>query len=172
MKDRYKIKELQGNLAIIAGAYYNLGQVYPSGIYDGATKKAVKEVQGLLGIKRSGELDRETVKGIYSLASQIFAEKNPKGLLAFEAGRVYAYGDSADTIAVAQIMINRIAGVYKNIPATDINGIMDIKTVSALTQLRSVFRDVGSQLDARTWHRLLTLYYSVRSVGYGERAGI
>ena len=169
---RDRLKDIQAGLALIAVDYYNLGHVYPSGELDGATKKAIREVQGLLDVKKSGELDEDTVRGIRSLSKKLLEERAPKGLLAFEAGRVYAYGDHSDAVAIAQIMINRIARTYINVPRTDINGVMDIKTVNALAVLRGIMGDPGGQLDAQTWRRLLSLYYSVRQKGFNDQVSL
>lgn len=156
------IKQLQRELLLIS-RFYQTTSVYPSGEWDQNTSKAINEVKALIGYKKE---EADVTGKISDLARSLDSENRAHRPRVFDWGRVYAAGDRADAVAVGQIMINRIASKYLNVPAVTVNGIMDAGTVKAVGALRKIFGNSGAQLDVKTWRELAALYYSVRSSQY------
>ncbi len=162
--EREQLIRFQKGLGVISGAYHTVGCVFPSGKLDKTTQNAVKELQGLLGIKKSGQIDMEThVRGT-ELAQKVQKQTVAEKMDIYPCGRVYSVGDKHDIIALVQLMINAVAKRYHNIPAVPVNRSMDALTVPSIRKLRAVLcLAEGSYVDVEFFGRLLHLYCNIRS---------
>ena len=162
--DREQLAYFQRKLGVISQAYHTVGCVFPSGSKDRATKNAVKELQGMVGIKKSGEIDVETYTAAMGLAQRVYNEAVPVSADIFPCGRVYSLGDSDEVILLCQTMINAAAKRYSNILTVQRNGNLDETTATAISRLRLLFGlPVSSQIDALFFKHLLALYRNIKS---------
>lgn len=159
------IMDLQMFLRDIAINYPSVPFVVSDGIYGDKTREAVKEVQGMLGMKKTGIVDFETWTAIVDLASSSSYDRTePKRLRVYEAGKVYSINDTADSISFVQMIINFAAREFQNINTVMVNGVLDIETSAMLTELQRSFKiPTHGQLDQQTWNCICSLYDNLRS---------
>lgn len=162
--DREQIMLFQRKLGVISQAYHTVGCVFPSGSKDKATKNAVKELQGMVGIKKSGEIDVETYNAALGLAERVKSEALPVSADIFPCGRVYSFGDSDEVIQLCQIMINTAAKRYSNIIKVNRGGSLDETTAAAISRLRALMGlPVSSQIDPLFFKHLIALYCNIKN---------
>lgn len=159
------VRDLQTFLRVIARSYPSVPFLITDGVYGDKTKSAVREVQGMLGLSRTGVVDFDTWSGIVRLAGQAgYEQREPRRARFFTPGRVYAAGDSADCVHIAQFIINCASREFDNVRAVEINGVLDARTADALVFLQECFKlPQTGQLDQVTWNRLNSLYDNLRT---------
>lgn len=149
--------ELQMFLRYIARFAEGIEKVEPDGVYGPETKKAVADFQRKAGIPVSGIADFETwTKIVESYDDLQKKHRFPHEIAAYPPEIPHLKeGDDFEEIYFLQIMLRRIAKIYKNIESPDLTGVYDPKTSRAVDDFARIYgKESGGKVDRELWNIL------------------
>ena len=169
MADRYyssrdragNVYELQAYLNYIADYISGVPKVYPDGIYGPETSAVVRAFQQKMGIPLTGEADLETWEAVVEVYDDLKRQNlTPKKVAAYPIEIPHLKeGDNFEEIYVLQIMLRRIAKIFKNITMPDLTGIYDEKTSQAVDDFSRLYgRESMGKVDRELWNILTDTY--------------
>ncbi|MBR6726416.1 MAG: peptidoglycan-binding protein [Clostridia bacterium] len=160
---RKAIENLQLYLREISYYDTNIPPTPIDGIYENATREAVKAFQREYGFTPNGIVDKRTWDRIYRVYKKYRAEySSPVGIYPYPHMtpdfRVLE-GEESDLVMMIQIMLNTIRLGFDDLGDFTVNGIHDSASVFAIkaVQRRSFLPQTGT-VDAHTWNALASLY--------------
>ena len=138
--DQKPIRDLQNMLRTISHFTKEIPCIIPDGIFGENTKKCVLDFQTAYGLERSGEVNRNTwdkIREVFIKISDIYSVPQKCMVL---AGRNISINkdDEIPELLVIQSMIHALSKIFANIPAVDISGIHDKKSVAAVAFIQGV----------------------------------
>lgn len=143
------------------------GSVGVDGIYDEATKDAVREFQKKYGLNETGVVDSETWTLLHTIW-EIRADANALARAVYVLPRFEGYEILPNTVDnvlyIIQHMLETISRDYSEIEGIVLNGIYDEKTQNAIKifQRKNLLDDTGI-IDATTFNRLADAYEEINS---------
>lgn len=157
------IKEIQELLRYISNHTDGIRKVVPDGIYGPETRGAVADFQRISGLPQTGEIDLETWTEI---AETHIAHQNknklPEKIAAYPIEKPFLKeGDVFEEIYMLQLMLRKLAGIYRNISSPDLTGEFDQKTKTAVNDF-SKFHGSGEKkiVDRELWNAITNTYNS------------
>ena len=155
------IYELQQFLRYISQNTDGIPTVVPDGIYGPETRAAVSAFQKKTGLSQGGEADFETWIAIVNFYDEL-KRKNlfPKGILGYPPEIPHLKeGDDFEEIYLLQIMLRRIAKIFKNVTMPDLTGVYDSKTSQAVKDFSRLYgRENRGIVDRELWNILTDTY--------------
>ncbi len=154
------IYELQEYLRYISDYIKGIPKISPNGIYDIDTQNAVKAFQARFKLPQTGEVDFATWTAIvdtYDELQRINQIPNKIAGYPLEIQHLKE-GDDFEEIYFLQIMLRRIAKVYKNVTSPDLTGIYDKKTREAVRDFSRLYGPERSVVDRELWNILTDTY--------------
>ena len=152
-----EIYELQTMLRLIAQTDGTIPLINPDGIFGPETERAVLAFQSNMGLPATGIVDFATwnaVTNAYRTANSFMR----CGLALFPfPGNGYetAPGEKSEIVYLIQILLSGIEVAYDIFSQTDISGIYDEKTETAVRTFQKLNRlPVTGIVNAATWERL------------------
>ena len=132
------VSVLQYYLNSIALYYVEVPSIPVDGIYGPLTEEAVRGVQGLFGLEKTGIIDRQTVFAIYDIYFGITEDMESADVTAAApyAGQLLTVGSSGIEVERLQYYISVISGVYTEIRAPAIDGIFGPETERAVSMVQ------------------------------------
>ncbi|MBQ4509178.1 MAG: peptidoglycan-binding protein [Clostridia bacterium] len=143
------------------------GTVGIDGIYDEATRNAVRDFQNRYGISETGVVDSETWTILHTIW-EIRAESNALARAVYVLPRFEGYeilpGTVDNVLYIIQHMLETISRDYEELEGIVLNGIYDTKTQNAIKefQRKNMLNDTGI-IDATTFNRLADAYEEINS---------
>lgn len=151
------IRSLQTMLRTIAQVTPNQPSVIPDGVYTRQTADAVSAFQRRRGLPVTGVTDNRTWDAIVLEFENARIETEPAQVIqiVLDPGEVLRRGSENPNVYLLQSLLTILALAYEAIPMPDHTGIMDAKTVQAVTafQLASGLPATG-EVDKKTWKQL------------------
>ena len=152
-----EIFELQTMLRLIAQTDSSVPLVNPDGIFGPETERAVLAFQSNMGLPSTGTVDFNTwntITNAYRTAKN-FTRCRP-ALFPFPgSGYEAAPGEKSEIVYLIQILLSGIEVVYDIFSETDISGVYDQKTESAVRAFQKLnLLPVTGTVDSETWDRL------------------
>ncbi len=155
------IYELQQFLRYISQNTDGIPTVVPDGIYGPETRAAVSALQKKVGLSQNGEADFETWTQIVDFYDEI-KKKNrfPQGILGYPPEIPHLKeGDDFEEIYLLQIMLRRIAKIFKNVSMPDLTGVYDSKTAQAVKDFSQLYgKESSGIVDRELWNILTDTY--------------
>lgn len=152
-----EIYELQSMLRLIAQTDNSIPLINPDGIFGPETERAVLDFQSNMGLPPTGIVDFVTWNAITN-AYHTSESLMRRGLAFFPfPGNGYEVipGEKSDLVYIIQILLSGIEIVYDLFSGTDISGIYDQKTETAVRAFQKLNRlPVTGTVDSMTWDRL------------------
>lgn len=156
-----KIYELQTYLRYISKYIKGIPKINPDGIYGPETTNAVRAFQQRFGLPITGETDFETWTQIVLTYDDLIRQSNlPHYIAAYpiEIPRLKE-GDKFEEIYMLQIMLRRLAKLFKNIIMPDLTGVYDKKTAAAVRDFAELYgKDTADGVDRELWNVLTDTY--------------
>ncbi|MBQ7499622.1 MAG: peptidoglycan-binding protein [Clostridia bacterium] len=159
---RSAVREVQRYLRGIARTDGDMTKVYPDGIYDENTAKAVSEFQRKHGLEATGAVDKKTFDALYKGYLEAEAESEPPEKIDVFGCRLadgrMSLGEEFDSVYILQVMLCLLAEPYGFEPAA-INGCYDEMTENAVMSFQKIhgLPQTGS-VDKATWNELAGAY--------------
>lgn len=153
--------ELQEYLKYIADRTDGIPTVYPDGIYGPETRAAVRAFQTKYGYAPSGDVNFETWTGIVEVYDELKKQNRlPVHVAAYPIEIPHLKeGDEYEEIYLLQIMLRRIAKIFKNITMPDLTGVYDRKTAQSAEDFSRIYgRDSMGRVDRELWNILTDTY--------------
>jgi len=151
------IKEVQFYLGEISRYIPEIPIVYPSGIYNSATKEAVTEFQRIYELPATGIVDLNTWNAIvkeYGNCYEISSAPNQISCFPLTGCNINL-DDEDDLVYVIQFLLRKLNKKYKNYTAVNINGKYDQATIDAIKQFQTTNKlPVTGIVDKTTWNSL------------------
>ncbi len=161
-KDKEKnIYELQSYLSYISDALSGIPKVYPDGIYGQETTEAVRAFQKKVGLPQTGEADFETWEVVVETYDDLKRERRmPNKVAAYPLELPHLKeGDNFEEIYVLQIMLRKIAKIFKNITMPNLTGVYDDLTSKAVEDFSRIYgKESGGKVDRELWNVLTDTY--------------
>ena len=157
------IRNLQEYLRGISYYDKDIPPVPIDGIYDSATKNAVKAYQRKYGLTPNGIVEKKTWDSIYRTYKRhradyaaplgIFPYPNmPPDFLIYE-------NESSDLVMIIQIMLNTLRIGYDDLGDFSVNGTLDKESMYAIKEFQRLnFLPQTGLVDAATWNSLAAGY--------------
>lgn len=155
------IREIQTYLRDIAHADTNIPLLTPDGIYGRETADAVLAFQKAYGLEPTGAVDEATW---YEIQKQ---HRNAHEYLSAQPGiQVFPFseyiitvGTSGIAVAMLQLMMNGLAGLYENLPGQNITGTFDRNNKRAVEMFQIIFgTSPTGEVDAVTWNLITEVF--------------
>ena len=159
--ERANIYELQSFLRYISQYIDDIPSVVPDEIYGPETKEAVIAVQRKVGLPQTGEADFETWTAIVELYDELIKRHAfPKPIYGYPPEIPHLKeGDDFEEIYLLQIMLRRIAKIFKNVTMPDLTGVYDAKTVQAVEDFSRLYGiESNGMVDRELWNILTDTY--------------
>lgn len=151
------ILEIQLNLIEMSQVFPDIPRIFPTGIYDLETQRAVTEFQKKFNIPATGKVDYTTWSTLIKEHKKcLHCIKVPSSVACFPVNKTeYKRDDSGSLIWVLQIVLMNYHRRYKNYVDVHLTGIFDEKTEKAIKQFQKYSQlPVTGVLDRRTWNIL------------------
>ena len=152
-----EIFELQTMLRLIGQTDGTLPLINPDGIFGPETERAVLAFQSNMGLPPTGIVDFGTWNAVTN-AYRMARNFTRRGLALFPFpgnGYEVAHGERSELVYIIQILLSGIEVVYDVFSGTDISGIYDEKTETAVRTFQKFNRlPVTGTVNAATWDRL------------------
>ena len=160
--NRANVSELQTFLRYISRYIPQIPKVNTDGIYGPETENAVRAFQKFAGLSVTGEVDYETWTQIVEVYDDLVRKnKMPQKVAAYPLEIPHLKeGDDFEEIYVLQIMLRRIAKIFKNITMPDLTGVYDEKTQEAVRDFSRLFGEEQTTVDRALWNELTDTYNS------------
>ena len=155
------INELQTYLRYIAKNIDGIPVIVPDGIYGPKTREAVSAFQRRMGLPVTGEADFETWTAIVEVYDELFQKNEmPRKISAYPLEIPHLKeGDKFEEIYMLQIMLRRMAKIFKNIEMPDLTGVYDLKTKRAVQDFARLYgKHDGEVVDRQLWNVLTDTY--------------
>ncbi len=154
------IYELQEFLRYISDYIKGVPKVHPDGIYGPETERAVRAFQTTFKLPQTGEADLATWTAIAETYDELQRiNKIPNKIAGYPIEVPHLKeGDNFEEIYFLQIMLRRIAKIYKNIPSPDLTGIYDAKTREAVLDFSRLYGRESDIVDRDIWNILTDTY--------------
>ncbi len=158
-------KQLQSKLRYLSQDYDNLPAVAVDGIYGDETKRAVAELQRMLGFTADGETDDKTLTAIDELYRTSKARHNQAvGVQLFpEDGQPMVFGSRGVSRAALNLMLGQLALVFSNLPkieSVDLFGEDTLQSVALIQQSSGL--EITGQVDKTTFNVIARLFNEFR----------
>ncbi len=155
------IRSLQTMLRVVAEYDDRHETLIPDGIYGPATVSAVSKFQRLHSLPVTGITDQTTWEQIveeYEPALIYLTEAQPLEII-LDPGEVIRAGQRHPHVYLVQAVLAVLEEAYQSIGPVTHTGILDIPTVSALSNFQRIHGiPMTGQLDKRTWKALALQY--------------
>ncbi len=154
------IYELQEFLRYISDYIKGVPKIHPDGIYGPETRDAVRAFQTRFMLPQTGEADLATWTAIvetYDELKKINQIPNKIAGYPIEVPHLKE-GDDFEEIYFLQIMLRRIAKIYKNIVTPDLTGTYDQKTREAVRDFSRLYGKESDIVDRELWNILTDTY--------------
>ncbi|MBR5155379.1 MAG: peptidoglycan-binding protein [Clostridia bacterium] len=169
MEERYSsgrdqspnISELQEYLSYIADYIRDIPKIYPDGIYGPETQAAVRAFQTKYGLPQTGEADLATWTKIVSTFDDLKKlHKLPQKISAYPLEIPHLKeGDDFEEIYLLQIMLRRIAKIFRNITMPALTGVYDEMTKQAVQDFSRLYgKESSSTVDRELWNIITDTY--------------
>ncbi|MBE7032114.1 MAG: hypothetical protein E7401_04025 [Ruminococcaceae bacterium] len=161
LDDAANVYELQTYLRYISRYIDGIPQINPDGIYGPETIDAVKAFQRKNGLPPTGTADYETWTRIVEVYDDLSRQKGLPHLVSVYPLEIphLKEGDNFEEIYVLQIMLRRIAKIFKNITMPELTGIYDEKTREAVRDFSWLYgKESSSTVDRELWNILTDTY--------------
>lgn len=135
--------------------------VVPDGIFGGQTRAAVEGFQELYGLPVTGEADFDTWNKIVDVFDEVTKETEPpKRLLIFPEGEyIIDVGSEDEFLYVIQGAMKVISDNVENVPAPDITGVHDDRSVRATKSIQKIAGiDENGIIDKKTVNAITDVY--------------
>ena len=149
-----EVEKLQELLLDVVTLYPSLPIVTIDGIFNSATKNAVKEFQELNGLTPSGIVDDMTWNKL-----QYLSNKNPNGVdFLDQSENIISEGSTGDFVKELQEYLNIAADKYPSIGKLKVDGIFGPKTKAAVIEFQKL-NDLTPDgiVGTNTWEALSKL---------------
>ena len=157
------VKNLQKYLRELS--YYDdrITPVPIDGIFENATKCAVKDFQKLHSLPENGIVDKKTWDSIYKSNKEcIKNHAEPEGIFPCPYGRsgfCIEKNERSDLVMIVQIMLNTLKMGYDDFGDIEVNGVCDETTQNAVRHFQKCnFLPQTGLVDTATWNRLASGY--------------
>ncbi|MBR2024792.1 MAG: peptidoglycan-binding protein [Clostridia bacterium] len=143
------------------------GMIGVDGVYDEATKNAVRDFQKKYGLTETGIVDSKTWTLLHTIW-EIRAQSNALARAVYVLPRFEKYEILPDTVDnvlyIIQHMLETISRDYNELEGIVLNGIYDENTQNAIKifQRKNMLDDTGI-IDATTFNRLADAYEEINS---------
>lgn len=159
---RNHIREVQEFLRGISQLNPKIPSVIPDGIFGKETVESVRAFQLEYGLPVTGEVDLRTWNELLRQFAAVEKRFNvkPVALEIFpQEEESIGLGDTGATVLAIELMLNKLAENYKNIPHTDNGGTFDRQTEKSVTefQKRSGMERNG-RVNRDTWDILASTF--------------
>ncbi len=160
------VRTLQTRLNRISANYPAIPKISaPDGIFTTETEDAVLEFQRIFSLAADGVVGKATwyrIQAIYNAVKKL-NELESEGLTLSDVEKQFsgtlAAGDTGIEVSVVQYFLATVADFNQKVPPTDINGVFDEQTRTALLAFQ---REYGlpetGEADEETWNRLASVY--------------
>jgi peptidoglycan hydrolase-like protein with peptidoglycan-binding domain len=133
-----EVEALQTMLSNIADMYPNMLIVTINGIFDDATKTAVKEFQENVGLDGTGIVDNNTWNKLMAVNEKKFSDKVLPDYLD-ESYNVLKKGSKGKFVIKLQEYLNAMANKYPSLPKLKVDGEFGPKTEAAVLAFQNLF---------------------------------
>ena len=167
LEEKNFIVQIQRILRDLNYMNYGNGMIGIDGVYDDATRNAVREFQKRYGIKETGIVDSETWTLLHTIW-EIRQEGNALARAVYVLPRFEGYeivpGAVDNVLYIIQHMLETISRDYTELEGIVLNGIYDEATENAVKAFQriSLLEPTGI-LDAATFNRLANEYERINS---------
>ncbi len=168
MEERYfsssdrsaNIYELQEFLRYISNYIKDIPKIQPDGIYGPETQRAVRMFQSKFMLPQTGEADLATWSALVEAYDKLrHIHQIPHKIAGYPIEIPHLKeGDDFEEIYFLQIMLRRIAKIYKNVTAPDLTGVYDEKTKRAVRDFSRLYGEEQSIVDRELWNILTDTY--------------
>ena len=155
------IRELQRFLNYIANFSGRIPTVYPDGNYGSETREAVRKFQAQNGLSPTGETDFETWTAIVDAYDELRRQNIlPQKISGYPLDVPHLKeGDRFEEIYLLQIMLRKMARIFKNITMPDLTGVYDEKTSQAVEDFSRIYgKESKGRVDRELWNILTDTY--------------
>lgn len=155
------VYELQSYLRYISGYMKGISRLNPDGIYGPETANAVKIFQQRSGLPQTGEADYETWTRIVETYDELKRQHELPHMVSVYPLDVphLKEGDAFDEIYVLQIMLRRLARIFKNISMPNLTGVYDEKTSKAVRDFSRLYgKESVNTVDRELWNVMTDTY--------------
>lgn len=162
------VYELQEYLRYISRYMKDIPRVNPDGIYGTETVNAVKAFQKKTGLPATGEADFETWTRIVEVYDDLVRQHRLPNLVSVYPLEVphLKEGDNFEEIYMLQIMLRRIAKLFKNITMPELTGVYDEKTREAVRDFSRLYgKESSGTVDRELWNILTDTYNAFTANG-------
>ena len=171
--DRYEgrpVQALQTMLRTVASVVPGQLTAAPDGCYSRRTCEAVRCFQRRWGLPPTGTADEQTWECLAAEYERVRVEVCPAApvQITLNPGEVLFSGCRSHKVALVQLMLGTMAALVREIPAPEMTGLFDDRTVRAVTafQLTAGLRPAGA-VDKQTW-KALALQFAAASDALGR----
>ncbi len=153
------IYEIQDALRRLHFTDNRLPPVFPSGMYDPQTKRAVEIFQQLRDLPPTGAVDTVTFERLIG-ESEAIRTAAVSDLPVFSHPSIrFTEGSQDESVSVVQIVLNAIALRFSNLLPVTVTGIYDRQTTDAVRVLQRIHHlEDNGELNAETWNILVNLF--------------
>lgn len=155
------VLEIQNYLINIRNTYPSLPTIYPTGVYDAATRNAVAEFQNIKGLPSTGNVEIYTWNALIRENNEYLKKTQIPGRIPVSTPdfEVVKRGDRRDIVYAIKVMLNNFHKRYINYSELEITNLYNQETEEAvkLFQQRSMLPVTGV-VDKTTWNTLVTIY--------------
>ena len=159
------ISEIQNYLINIRNIYSSLPALYPTGVYDAQTRKAVYEFQNMKGLPPTGSIDILTWNELIRENNEHVkrTQKPHKMLVATHDFEEVKIGDEKDIVFTIKIILNSFHKKFSNYHELEITNLYNTETEETIKmfQERSMLPVTGI-VDKDTWNTMAAIYDSCR----------
>lgn len=162
--EKSAISELQTMLRLISRFNEEIPPLNPDGFFGKETEDAVKAFQRMFEMEETGIVDLN----LWNLIRETYTDLK-EGISPPDAISVYPVemdsfklGDDYDEVLLLQIILDKIAKRYDNIPPSSLSGIYDDKTKEQVLNLQEIFNlKKTGMVDKKTWNKIANIYSSL-----------
>jgi peptidoglycan hydrolase-like protein with peptidoglycan-binding domain len=162
--NKANIYELQSFLRFIATNSEGIPLIVPDGIYGPETRMAVMAFQKKSGLPQTGEVDLLTWEEIVAVYDNLKRQnKTPNRIAGYPLDiPSLKEGDDFEEIYLLQIMLRKIARVFKNITMPDLTGVYDSKTSRAVEDFSRLYgKESHGKVDRELWNILTNTHNAI-----------
>lgn len=149
------VESLQKMLVTLAEDYTSIPVVNITSVYDDLTRKAVVELQKVMGLETTGNVNRIMWDRMSILASRKEI-RSPREATSFdESDNVIKEGSKGRMVTDLQKYLNMVAEKYPSIPKLIVDGIFGSKTKASVIEFQKLFNlEPDGIVGQITWETL------------------
>ncbi len=157
------IRNLQRYLRQLSYTESDIPPLPIDGIFDSATREALRAYQIKNGLEATGIADRETWDSLYESYLRSLERYSPPSAFSpfprVPDGYALKEGDISFAVAAVQFLLNEISQILDTLDVIEIDGIYGEETASAVREFQQAHSlDVTGAVDKRTWDNLVNIY--------------